>query len=155
MLWSIQYGIVAGIILTLLFCIVEVGFLSWMASHRRAITDFRTVVGASAWKYADLSGQYEDVFRAARGVLETLCSPGSVGEYGIPGTLVGETRATLLTWGSEILVLIERLDPGVTRVQVLSRPVVPVNFIDFGSNKRLVATFLDRLLPGFGLLAGG
>jgi hypothetical protein len=135
--------------------LVEIGYLSWMASHRRPITDFQRIIGIHAWKYADLSGKYEDVLSTSRGVLERLCVPGSVGEYGIPGTLVGETRATLLTWGSEILVLVERLDPGVTRVQVLSRPVVPVNFIDFGANKRLVAAFLDKLLPGFALLAEG
>jgi hypothetical protein len=75
-----------------------------------------------------------------------MCAKGSVREYGIPGVLAGETKDSFWNsnWGSELLVQLERMDPTVTRVQVLSIPLVPNGF-ELGVNKRLTETFIERL----------
>jgi hypothetical protein len=46
--------------------------------------------------------------------------------------------------------MIECLDPAVTRVQILSRPLISTNFIDFGSNKRFVTDMAATLRARYG-----
>src|SRR6476646_1777169 len=101
---------------------------SWQISRRRPLTSFQQVVGAENWKYADLHGRYDDVVRSAEDLLRSMCLAGSVGPYGVPGVLAGETKPTFWSWGSEILVLVESMDPVVTRVQVFSRLLMPSAF---------------------------
>jgi hypothetical protein len=117
---------------------------SWLMSRRKPLTSFQQVVGAENWKYADLHGRYDDVVRSVEDLLRSMCIAGSVGPYGIPGVLVGETKATFWGWGSELLVLVESMDPIVTRVQVLSRHLLP-SAVDFGKNKRLTTAFIEGL----------
>jgi hypothetical protein len=118
---------------------------SWLMSRRKPLTIFQQVVGAENWKYADLHGRYDDVVRSVEDLLRSMCIAGSVGPYGIPGVLAGETKPTFWSWGSELLVLVESMDPTVTRVQVLSRQLMPSAF-DFGKkNKRLAIQFIDGL----------
>jgi hypothetical protein len=143
--WSLSLSVVPGVTLALLYSLGMAWSLSWLASRRKPIASFQEVIGSGAWRYADLSGQYEEVARSVEDLLRTMCTAGSVGEYGIPGMLVGEIKATFWTWGSELLGLVERLDPAVTRVQVLSRPLVPMNVFDFGANKRLAARFINGM----------
>ena len=153
--WSRILPIVPSVIIALLFSIGEAWFISWLASRRKPVTIFEQVVGAKSWKYADLSGQYDDVVRSVEDMLRSMCTARSVEAYGIPGVLAGETKPNFWTWCVELLVLVERMDPAVTRVQVLSRPLVPTNVFDFGANKRLAARFIDGMRCRYADLSAG
>jgi hypothetical protein len=159
--WSSALSPVSGLILVLIFGILALIFglgaawyVSWLASRRKVIANFQQVIGSSYWKYADLTAPYDEVARSVTALLQSMCKAGSVGEYGLPGVLAGETKPALGTYGSEILVQLERLDPTVTRVQVFSRLLLD-SPVDFGRNKSLTARFIDGLRSHYPSLSEG
>ena len=122
---------------------------SWLMSRRKPLTSFQQVVGAENWKYADLNGRYDNVVRSVEDLLRSMCIAGSVGPYGIPGMLAGETKAAFWNSGSEILVLVESMDPVVTRVQVLSRPLMPSEVDLWKKNKQLAVKVIEGLTASY------
>jgi hypothetical protein len=128
----------------LLIGVINLWDIPRQISRRKPLTSFQQVVGLENWKYADLHGRYDDVVSSVKDLLRSMCIAESVGPYGMPGVLAGETKPTFWGWGSELLVLVESLDPTVTRVQVLSRPLLP-SAVDFGKNKRLAEKVIEGL----------
>ena len=137
-------------IYTLLIGVIDVWYITRQISRRKPLISFEQVVGAESWKYADLHGRYGDVVRSVEDLLRSMCIAGSVGPYGIPGVLAGETKPTFWDWGSELLVLVESMDPTVTRVQVLSRPLLPSEMDLWNKkNKRLAEKVIEGLTASY------
>ena len=147
--WSQYFSIPYSVIFVLLFSIGEAWYISWLMSRSKLLTSFQQVVGAEYWKYADLHGRYDDVVGSVEDLLRSMCIAESVGPYGIPGMLAGETKPTFWDWGSELLVLVESMDPTVTRVQVLSRPLLSSALGLAKKNKRLAEKVIERLTASY------
>ena len=61
----------------------------------------------------------------------------------------------LVNMGSEISIWLEPLDEHLTRVQILSRPLVPFNIIDYGSNRRYVNRVVELFRTHHAIVAEG
>ncbi|MEO8289086.1 MAG: hypothetical protein ABI670_21965 [Chloroflexota bacterium] len=142
---GVVWGPVIGFGLGILYALGMAMFFGWLASMRKLLTSFQDAKGLHSWSYLDVTGSYNELYRLCAESLAAICMQDSVREYGRAGLLVGETKCNLISWGSEVFLLVEYLGPNATRVQVFSRPLIPTNFIDFGSNKRIVSDLAGKL----------
>ena len=129
--------------------------LAWMASRRRVLSRPQEAKGLCYWRYLDLEAPCAPVFTACADALRAICKGAPILEDPARGVLISETRPNLLTWGCEVSFWIEARSQTRTRVQVLSRPVVPINVSEFGANLRIVNRAAEMLRTRFTVIAEG
>ncbi|HEX8600371.1 MAG TPA: hypothetical protein VF952_17865 [Chloroflexia bacterium] len=151
---GVPLGVPVGIALAALYGAGFTWLLAWIASRRRALARPQEAKGLCHWRYLDLAAPYPAALRACADILRSICKTETTQDPA-RGVLVAETRANLQSWGSEISFWIDSLDQNYTRVQVLSRPVVPINRFDFGANQRHVNRAIEMLRTRFSVIAEG
>jgi len=108
--------------------------------------------GTLANKYSTavtLNASPDAVLAAAADILQrdfrVRVSPG-------PGGVSGSTGVSMLSWGEKLSVSVDGAGPQGTSVTVRSASVMPLQFIDYGRNRRnvekLAGQLSGRLAPG-------
>jgi hypothetical protein len=148
-------GVLLGFVFGTLYAAGMAWFLAWTASRRSVLAHPQEAKGLYRWRYVDLAAPYQAVFDACDDTLRALPRAEPTLQDPSRGFLIAETRASLLSWGSEISLWVEALGETYTRVQVLSRPVIPSNIFDFGANERNVNRVVEVLRTRFALVREG
>lgn len=148
-------GLLLGIAITALYWAGITWMLAWMASRRRVLARPQDAKGLHGWRYLDLATPYSVVFNGCADILRTFCKSELTVQDSAKGLLFGETRANIWGWGTEIGIWVESFGENYTRVQVVVRPVVPVNVIDFGGHLRTLQRVVLLLRTRFRVVAEG
>ena len=148
-------GLLPGIAITALYWAGMTWMLAWMASRRRVLARPQDAKGLHGWRYLDLAAPYSVVFSGCADILRAFCKTEPTVQDFAKGLSFGETRPSIWSWGSEISLWIEPLGETYTRVQVLSRPLVPINVADFGANERNFNRVVEMLRKRFTVVAEG
>ncbi|HEY0070020.1 MAG TPA: hypothetical protein VGE04_08650 [Chloroflexia bacterium] len=154
-----EFGAPLGLLLAFLAAALYAGgfagFLTWLASRRRVLARPQEVRGLHALRYLDLAAPQPIVFSECAGILRSVCKASPVMQDLAKGLLSCELRPNFWTWGTEISLWVEPLGDAYTRVQLLSRPIVPTNVIDFGASRRNVNLVVEMLRGRFTVVAEG
>jgi hypothetical protein len=129
--------------------------LAWFASHRKPLENLQLATGLFSRRYLDVNAPSNAVFDECLAALRNQARAKPIAQDRNRGILVGETKYSWTTWGCEINLRVEPLGEDATRVQVLSRPIVRINVIDFGTNRRNVDRLVDALKLRFPVLTEG
>jgi hypothetical protein len=148
-------ALLTGIAFWILFAAFFAGLTAFVASWRRPLVRPQNAPGLRKWRYLDFAAPYQVVFNACADIMHAFCKTEPVVRDFQSGVLSGETRPSIWSWGSEISLWVEALGESHTRVQVLSRPIVPTNVADFGANERNFNRVVEMLRIRLTVVAEG
>ena len=90
---------------------------------------------------------YEQAFAVSTEALDRLPRITLKSENNSKGMLMANSRITWESFGEKIVLNIQRVDDRTTKVEIVSRPIVPITMFDYGKNLENVERIRGYLMP--------